>query len=193
MSVRIMAEGTRERNGRFLKGVHAWRAPKDHWQKDWLEHQYLALGKSMAQIAAECHCTENNIQFWLKKHGIAARSMSEVRAKKYWGALGAANPMYGRRGAGCPTYVDGSAPERQRLYARSEGKDFLREVYRRDGYRCRRCSAPKTGPKSIHAHHIRPWAGNPGLRFDIDNAVTLCARCHRWVHSQHNVGREYLG
>ena len=35
---------------------------------------------------------------------------------KHWGAVGAANPMFGRTGALNPRYVDGSSPERQRGY-----------------------------------------------------------------------------
>jgi 5-methylcytosine-specific restriction endonuclease McrA len=105
---------------------------------------------------------------------------------------GAANGMSGRTGPSNPNYRDGSAPERQRLYASSEWKEIQRNVYARDNYRCVHCGSGKTGPKSIHAHHIRPWAGNKALRFDMANLVTLCRDCHHWVHSSANSESLYL-
>ncbi len=175
----------------FKSGQH-WRKPKSHWSKAWLETQYIANGRSAAEIAIEMGCTENNILFWLHKHDIPRRSTREVRAAKYWGASGRANPMYGRTDALNPRYVDGSAPERQRMYVRAEGRSFLSRIYRRDGFKCVRCLAAKSGPRSLHVHHIKPWAGNNALRFDETNVVALCRACHHWVHSKANVSREYL-
>ena len=51
-------------------------------------------------------------------------------------------------------------------------------VYRRDGFKCRFCG----DDDQIHAHHIKPWADYPDLRFDVDNGITLCPTCHRAIH-----------
>lgn len=174
--------------GRFAKGTH-WRPRRAHWDRAWLEREYTTNLRSAANIASEVGCRESNIDYWLAKHSIPRRSISEVRAKKHWGVRGPANPMFGKRGALNPNYVDGSSPERQRLYARSEGRTFLRSVYERDGFKCVRCASPR---RTLHAHHIKPWAGNAALRFDSTNVVTLCNVCHAWVHSNKNVAREYL-
>lgn len=179
-------------DGRFKTGVHAYRTQQPHWSRDWLVAKYVTKARSAGDIAASIGCTESNVLFWLRKHNIARRSISEARGVKRWGASGADNPMHGKTGAANPRYVDGSAPERQRLYARGDGRAFLRAVYARDGYRCVRCRAPKTGPRTLHAHHLAPWAGNDALRFDMTNAVTLCRHCHQWVHSKANAFREYL-
>jgi thymidylate synthase (FAD) len=194
---------TSPRDGRFQKGERRSPAtefkPGQHWRpaqafRDaaWLFAEYVNSGRSASEIAAQFCVSEGAIHFWLRKHGIPRRSISEARALKRWGALGAANPMFGKTGPANPHYIDGSSPERQRLYARGAGRDFIKRVYARDGYRCVRCSTPKGGPRSLHAHHVRPWAGNPALRFDDDNAVTLCRPCHSWVHSKANIDREYL-
>lgn len=92
------------------------------------------------------------------------------------------NGMYGRKGPLNPRYVDGSSPERQRAYASAEWRRVSAHVRERDGYRCSRCGAEKNGSRSLHIHHVEPWAGNAGLRFDPDNLVTLCATCHRDEH-----------
>lgn len=188
----IFTGDVRERNGQFRKGVHAYRQSRPHWDRLWLESRYVGLNMSAESIAVEAECTENNILFWLEKHQIPRRSMSEVRAIKYWGVSGEANPMFGKTGIANPRYVDGSSPERQRRYSQADGREFIKAVYKRDDYRCVKCSAPKAGPKTLHAHHILPWAGNPDLRFDLSNTVTLCRTCHHWVHSRENTAKEFL-
>lgn len=176
---------------KFTKGHH-WRTPKPHWDRAWLDREYSQNGRAASDIAAQSGCNENNILFWLSKHGIPRRSMKEVRQRKHWGVSGKNNPMFGRTGAANPRFVDGGSPERQRLYVQGVGREFLKAVRVRDEFKCVRCRAPKKGPKSLHVHHIRPWAGHPEMRFDMGNVVTLCRDCHSWVHSKANAKREWL-
>lgn len=177
--------------GRFVKGTH-WRPWKPHREKAWLEKQYVDLARSTGEIAADVGCTDGAILFWLRKHGIPRRSVAQARSVKYWAAFGAANPMHGMTGRLNPRFVDGSSPERQSMYARGEGRAFLQAALKRDGYRCQRCEQPKQGRRSLHVHHVKPWAGNEALRFDLANVVTLCRACHSWVHSRANIKREFL-
>lgn len=163
---------------------------KPHQTEEWLRREYAENQRSAANIAQECGVTENNVFFFLKKFGIPRRDMTTIRGMKHWGAEGEDNPMYGKRGPENPHYIDGSSPERQRTYARFEWKELLRSIYARDNYRCARCG--DNGRNGFHAHHLKPWAGNPALRSDPDNLITLCPTCHRWVHSKKNTEREYL-
>lgn len=178
-------------DGRFLKGEH-WREPRLHWDVEWLRRQYIECGRSANDIAAEIGVTGGAIIYWLNKHGVRRRSISEARSVKHWGASGSDNPMHGKTGALNPRYVDGSSPERQRMYARGEGKEFIRRILKRDQYACRRCGATKRSPKSLHVHHIRAWAGHPDLRFDDANVVTVCRNCHSFIHSKANSASEFL-
>jgi hypothetical protein len=116
------------------------------------------------------------------------KSADARRGNPHMSVRGARNGMYGKRGAANPRYVDGSSPERQRLYAQAEWMTFVRTIYGRDNYRCVRCGRGKRGPRSLHAHHLASWAGNPALRYEATNVVTLCRPCHEWVHSAANIG-----
>lgn len=53
-----------------------------------------------------------------------------------------------------------------------------RAVIERDGYRCRRCGSTE----DLEAHHIQDYANHPALRFDLDNGITLCRKCHDMEH-----------
>jgi thymidylate synthase (FAD) len=178
-------------DGRFLKGEH-WRPEKPHWDAAWLRNQYSVQGRSAGDIATEAGVTAEAIHHWLRKHGIQRRTTAEARALKHWGVSGAQNPMHGKTGAANPRYVDGSSPERQRLYAQGHGRSFLAAIRDRDGHRCQKCGAARSDARSLHVHHIKPWAGNEALRFDPSNVVSLCRECHEWVHSRANADREFL-
>lgn len=183
----------RKPNGQFQPGTH-WRPHAVFRERAYLEREYGQRGRSASDIAAEHGVTENAVFHWLDKHGIPRRNISQVRAVKKWGTdnTGPRNPMYGRKGPLNPRYVDGSSPERQRLYVQAEWKALIREIYKRDGYVCRRCSHPHGSGRKLVAHHIKPWAGHPELRMEPTNIITLCDVCHRWVHSRRNAAREWL-
>jgi DNA-directed RNA polymerase subunit RPC12/RpoP len=62
---------------------------------------------------------------------------------------------------------------------------WRRTVFARDGYTCVRCGR-KNGDGSrveLHAHHIKNWTDYPDERYDIENGVTLCDKCHYQFHS----------
>lgn len=194
----IISQGGRIKPGQhlspeteFKKGEH-WRSHREHWDRKWLYEEYVVKGRSCGDIAEQQKVTDAAILYWLRKHKIKRRDVSESRRLKQWGLSGEQNGMYGRTGERNPNYKDGSSPERQRLYSQSEYIKFLSQIYKRDGYRCVRCGMPKGKPRSLHAHHKKSWAGHPGLRWDKDNVVTLCFPCHGFVHSKKNINREYL-
>lgn len=50
--------------------------------------------------------------------------------------------------------------------------------FTRDGWSCQRCGSGSGA--GLHAHHVEPRAR--GGRHELENLVTLCVRCHAWVH-----------
>lgn len=179
-----------DKRGRFRKGEH-WREPKPWWDKSWLEREYLGHSKSASEIAAASGCTENNILFWLAKHGIPRRTMREARAVKHWGLSGSTNGMYGKCGAINPHWRGGVTPERQALYSSLEWAGAVKEVWQRDPHKCRRCGIANGPQEKLHVHHVISFS-EVGLRTAPANLVLLCKSCHQFVHSRRNKSGEFL-
>jgi len=153
--------------------------PKLYYNEAWLRGQYITNNHTVAEIAAQFGVTPNAILKAMRKAGISRRNASEAHI--------------GRQvGENNPAWKGGVTPERQRLYKNGHWLEFCAEIYARDNYTCQRCGAPKKEPKSLHAHHLKPWGDEPALRFEKSNVITLCRNCHTWVHSKANVNREFL-
>ncbi len=79
-------------------------------------------------------------------------------------------------------YIDGRTPINKAIRGSVEFKIWKDSVFRRDNYTCQECGARSgsTGKRVyLHAHHIKPFAHYPELRFDINNGQTLCKECHK--------------
>jgi 5-methylcytosine-specific restriction endonuclease McrA len=173
----VLAE-LRERpvnKGQFQKGQH-WRPRQPWWDCGWLEREYVTRKRSSAEIAKEYGVTDSAIQFWLHKHGITCRTVSQARAIKHWGAEGERNPMFGRRGDRNPRWRGGVTPARQSLYVSAEWKSAARFVRRRDPL-CRLCGTDGV----LQIHHIEPFSSAPLLGAERWNLIRLCVPCHKKV------------
>ena len=71
--------------------------------------------------------------------------------------------------------------ERKLVMDSLEYKNWRREVFERDDYRCVECGIKsEKGIKVVlHADHIKPYKDFPDLRLDVLNGRTLCESCHR--------------
>lgn len=53
---------------------------------------------------------------------------------------------------------------------------WTKAVFERDDYVCQECG--QKGYK-LQAHHIKPYASYPELRWKLNNGKTLCIECHK--------------
>lgn len=56
-------------------------------------------------------------------------------------------------------------------------KKWRNEVIKRD-QKCMHCGSTE----KLEAHHIKPYARYPNLRYEVDNGMTLCKSCHKEHH-----------
>ena len=188
----------RNDKGQFTKGMHAspetefkkgehWRPRKPYWNEEWLRREYVDNFRSANEIAEQFGVTEAAMLYWLRKHKIPRRDMSEIRSEKHWGLSGEQNGMYGRTGEDNPHWRGGITPERQSFYVSDEWKKACSAVYKRDNAECQICGIKE----NLHVHHIVSFA-NEELRADPENLILLCSDCHHWVHSNNNVNNKYI-
>lgn len=175
----------------FKPGQH-WRERKLYWDKSWLENEYVNKFRSAKDIANEFKITESGILFWLKKHKIPRRDVSEIRCRKYWGNSGKLNPMFGKTGNKNGNWKGGITAERQAFYSSLEWKDCIINVWKRDKYSCKMCGDKVGNGVKMFAIHHKVSFEVQELRCNIDNLVLLCRDCHHFVHSKRNVNNEFL-
>ena len=79
------------------------------------------------------------------------------------------------RGDGCHFWRGGVNGQNDTLRHRREYKDWRQCVYERDNYICQ-CCGVRGG--RLNAHHINSFSDYPELRYNINNGITLCTKCH---------------
>lgn len=58
--------------------------------------------------------------------------------------------------------------------------EFRRRIRERDSCICQICGIKKP-PRWIQVHHILCWSTHPHLRYNENNGVCLCAKCHKGI------------
>ena len=189
-----------------------------HLDRDWLYQKYIVEELSTYQIGKIVNRNPKNVYNKLKDFGIPTRSRAETIQKNAWwnigkdhwnkgkhrsektknkisktrkerkipGMQGKSNPMYGKRSH---NWKGGVTPERQRIYATGLWKEIAKTVFERDLWLCQKCGKQNN---NLHTHHKKAWADYIENRFDLDNLVTLCKKCHHWIHSKKNINKEFI-
>lgn len=65
-----------------------------------------------------------------------------------------------------------------------EYRTWRNKIFIHDNYTCLKC---KKEGIYLHAHHIYNFAQYPKLRFDVNNGITFCKKCHTLFHHIYGV------
>lgn len=68
-------------------------------------------------------------------------------------------------------------------------KEWRNLVFARDNYTCQNC---RERGGYIQGHHIKKFADYADLRFDVNNGITLCKKCHKDVTCQEEKFEDYF-
>lgn len=107
-------------------------------------------------------------QIWVgKKHSIETRKIMSVRAKEN------------------NVKTTGSAERRRKSL---EYTIWRTSVFERDNYTCQKCGE-RGGV--LQSHHKKQYQYHPDLRFDLNNGVTLCKKCHQKIYVRQKRSKGY--
>lgn len=65
-----------------------------------------------------------------------------------------------------------------------EYNSWRKAVFERDGYSCQKCHSKNSINNTVvlNAHHIKNWKNNIADRYNVNNGITLCSKCHNEFH-----------
>ncbi|MBM3210597.1 hypothetical protein FJZ33_00135 [Candidatus Poribacteria bacterium] len=122
---------------------------------------------------------------WRKGHYVSEETKQKIRERRYLrkqrlGYINAPEIRYkyglgNRSGKLSRNWKGGRSKAYKKGYRSAKYKQWRRDVFIRDEFTCQECGIKHT---YITAHHIKPFAFYPELRFDINNGITLCEDCH---------------
>ena len=78
-----------------------------------------------------------------------------------------------------PNWKGGITPEITRIRNSPEMAKWRLNVFERDDFTCQKCGLRGI---ELEAHHIKPFATFPDLRFEVSNGATVCKECHYEVN-----------
>jgi 5-methylcytosine-specific restriction endonuclease McrA len=172
----------------------------EYRDKEWLRLKYVGMGLSTTEIGRICHCHASVIGKWMRRHCLPMRTLSEAKlghlvspevrlknserlrgkkGKKHSreaiekiraGKLGEKNPQWRGGITDAITLMRNSKPFAEWRWM----------VYGRDGFGCLRCGDRRGS--NLNAHHIIRVSEDKDPALDVDNGITLCVDCHKFVH-----------
>lgn len=93
-----------------------------------------------------------------------------------------------RKGEKSLFWRGGITPINRAVRGSIEYRLWREAVFARDNFTCQECN---TRGGNLHAHHIKPFAYFPELRFAIDNGLTLCVSCHEKTENYKKKLKQY--
>jgi hypothetical protein len=147
--------------------------PKPFWNKEWLLQEYIIFEREIQDIAGQCGVSRAAILSSLKKLGVPIRT-----CRNHWPPPPKPLPPIGK-GENSPAWRGGLT---------QRWKNVQNVVRERDNNSCRKCSASSL---NLPVHHIISRRYRIEI-FNPDYCISLCKKCHSWVHGRENINFEFI-
>lgn len=66
-----------------------------------------------------------------------------------------------------------------------QNRQFRKDVFERDNYTCQICGKRST---NLNAHHLNSFNWDVNNRYNKENGITLCEKCHKDFHKKYGMG-----
>ena len=151
------------------------RYPKYYYIKHYIKNKI-----SFRQLEKKTNISISTLRKIFKEHNIPIRHGSEA-IKTQW-----INNDKRRKDIGNLFKKYNPNRNKTKIYKAIQDKipaKWSKDVRKRDNYICQKCSSNV----NVHAHHIKDIVNNPELTNDINNGITLCAKCHNILHFNNRI------
>jgi len=131
---------------------------------------------------------ESHADFKGEKHPMWGKHHSEESKKKMSSAnkgkrfSSATEFKKGMKDEKCPAWRGGISEKNHLIRTSLDFLQWREKVFKRDNYICQLCG--QRGGR-LHTHHIKNFSQYPKLRFNINNGITLCKKCHKVIHNKY--------
>lgn len=157
------------------KGLKGYGAGKNHPMK----RPEIALKSKLNRKGMSVIELKKASERMKKNNPVKRKEVREKISKTLTG-----RPQPWSSGANCNFWKGGLSDKHKKLKNSLEYKTFIRTVYYRDNYKCRKCGE---GGGKLNVHHIKNFAKHKKLRTIPSNGITLCLKCHRQFHRKYGV------
>ena len=149
---------------------------------------YRIQRKTTIEIGQMFDMSDSSILYWLRKYDIPIFTRSEMTNYYLYekGGLEKARETQStmenriksscrQRGIDIEDFEGFSTTEQHMARNNTYYKEWKDKVFKRDNYTCQCCG--KRGG-NLNAHHLYNFAEYEDLRYDVENGITFCERCH---------------
>lgn len=170
VGVYIRTEKTKKALSNSLMGRSAWNKGIKIDKK-----KYPKMGHNTP------HTEETKIKMSVNHKGRTGKINSEEHRKKISGALKGKKHI-NQSGEKHWNWKGGKIKYDKRVRGQIEYKIWRDLVYERDNWTCQKCLIRGV---ELNPHHILNYSDNEDLRFNIDNGITFCRKCHYHFHKKY--------
>jgi 5-methylcytosine-specific restriction endonuclease McrA len=125
-------------------------------------------------------CTYCGRHFYPKRNEVQHRTRALIKTKLGESRLYCTNDCK----QACPVYNTQLWPRGYKPATSREVQAELRQMrLLLDDYECQKCGK-NIDEAELHCHHYTGTMQNPIESADVDNTITVCKECHKWVHTQ---------
>lgn len=171
-----------------MLGIEKKSIKTRHITKEILIDLYTVQHKSTLEIGEMYGISDGTVLNLMKKYNIPSFSYSE--AYKFYlyekGGLEKARKLQStmenrirsscrQHGITIEDFKGFSTTEQHMARNNTYYKEWKRKIFERDDYTCQCCG--KRGG-NLNAHHLYNFSEYKDLRYDINNGITLCEKCH---------------